>query len=144
MIRQTWLSWSTPAHKKAPPPFGGSGGGGGGGNGCGRKMGRGSGRLTTSWSQNNEKVYRKVVFQGISGAPNPQYFLTSTEVQMGGVLPYKWAAYCSTNGRCTAGFPFLKGLEARKGQRYKWGVYCRTNWGCTAVLFRRVVRVGCS
>ena len=60
---------------------------------------------------------------------------------MGGVLPYKWEVYCSTNGRCTAGFPFLQGLEDRKVQRYKWGAYCRTNWRCTAVLSPRPVGV---
>ena len=63
-----------------------------------------------------------------SGDPNPQYFSKSTAVQMGGVLPYKWEAYCSTNGRRIAGFPFLRSLEARKVRRYKWGAYCRTNW----------------
>ena len=36
------------------------------------------------------------------------------------VLPYKSEAYCSTDGRCTVGFPFLQSLEARKAQRYKW------------------------
>ena len=65
------------------------------------------------------------------------------------VLPYKWGAYkweayCSTNGRRIAGFPFLRSLEARKVRRYKWGAYCRTNWRCTAVLFRQVVGVGVS
>ena len=79
-----------------------------------------------------------------SGDPNPQYFSKSTAVEMGGVLPYKWEAYCSTNGRRIAGFPFLRSLEARKVRRYKWGVYCRTNWRCTAVLFRQVVGVGVS
>ena len=43
-----------------------------------------------------------------SGDPNPQYFAKSTAIQMGGVLPYKWEAYCSTNGRRIAGFPFFK------------------------------------
>ena len=82
--------------------------------------------------------------QELSGDPNPQYFLKSTAVQMGGVLPYKWEAYCSTNGRCTVGFPFLQGLKARKAQRYKWGACCRTNWRCTAALFPRPVGVGVS
>ena len=76
--------------------------------------------------------------------PTPKYFSKSTAVQMGGVLPYKWEASCSTNGRCTVGFPFLRSLEARKVRRYKWGAYCRTNWRCTAVLFRQVVGVGVS
>ena len=79
-----------------------------------------------------------------SGDPNPQYFSKSTAVQMGGVLPYKWEAYCSTNGRRIAAFPFLRSLEARKVRRYKWGAYCRTNWRCTAVLFRQAVGVGVS
>ena len=79
-----------------------------------------------------------------SGDPNPQYFSKSIAVQMGGVLPYKWEAYCSTNGRRIAGFPFLRSLEARKARRYKWGAYCRTNWRCTAVLSRQVVGVGVS
>ena len=64
------------------------------------------------------------------------------------VLPYNWevccmqykqVAYCSTNGRCTVGFPFLQGLEARTAQRYKWGPYCCANWRCTAVLSPRPV-----
>ena len=63
---------------------------------------------------------------------------------MGGVLPYKWEAYCSINGRRIAGFPFLRSLEARKARRYKWGAYCRTNWRCTDVLFQQVVGVGVS
>ena len=78
----------------------------------------------------------------LSGDPNPQYFPKSIAVQMGGVLPYKWEAYCSTNGRCTVGFPFIQGLGARDVQRYKWGAYCRTNWRCAAVLSPRPVRVG--
>ena len=53
---------------------------------------------------------------------------------MGGVLPYKWEAYCSTNERCTVGFSSLQGLEARKVQRYKRGAYCRTKWRCIAAL----------
>ena len=79
----------------------------------------------------------------MTGDP-PQYFSKSTAVQMGGVLPYKWEAYCSTNGSHIAGFPFLRSLEAREVRRYKWGAYCRTNWRCTAVLFRQVVGVGVS
>ena len=89
--------------------------------------------------------FRKIT-QKRSGDPKPQYFSKSTAVQMGGVLPYKWEAYCSTNGKRIAGFPFLRirSLEARKVRRYKWGAYCHTNWRCTAVLFRQVVGVGVS
>ena len=57
-------------------------------------------------------------------------------VQMGGVLRCGWRVYCSTNGRCTALFPFLQSLEASKAQRYKWGAYCGTHWGCAASAFR--------
>ena len=61
------------------------------------------------------------------GDPNPKYFSKSAAIQMGGVLPYEWEAYCRA--------PFLRGLKARKVQRYKWSVlpyklevYCRTSW----------------
>ena len=74
--------------------------------------------------------------QGNFRWPQPQYFPKSTAVQMGGVLPYKWEAYCSTNGRCTVGFPFLQGLEARKVQQCKWGAYCRTNWSVLPYFLR--------
>ena len=75
-------------------------------------------------------------FRNVPVTPTPSIFPK--------VLPYKWEAYCSTNGRRTAEFPFLRSLEARKVWRYKWGAYCRTNWRCTAVLFRQVVGVGVS
>ena len=60
--------------------------------------------------------------------------MTPTPSIFSKVLPYKLEAYCSTNGRCTVGFPFLQGLEAREVQRYKWGgvlpykleVFCST------------------
>ena len=56
-----------------------------------------------------------------------------TAVQMGGVLQYKWEAYCRVS------------LSSKlRSQRYKWGAYCRTNWRCTAALFRQVVGVGVS
>ena len=55
---------------------------------------------------------------------------------MGVVLRYyNWEAYYGTDGRCTAVFPFLEGLEASKAQRYKWGAYCGTNWRCAATTF---------
>ena len=55
---------------------------------------------------------------------------------MGGVLPYKWAAYFWV---CLSA-----GLEARKVQRYKWGAHCCTNWRCNAVLSSGLVGVGVS
>ena len=52
-------------------------------------------------------------FRNVPVTPTPSIFPK--------VLPYKWGAYCSTNGRRIAGFLFLRSLEARKVQRYKWG-----------------------
>ena len=86
----------------------------------------------------------QAIIQKRSGDPNPQYFPKVLPYKWGRVLPYKWEAYCSTNGRCIAGCPFLRSLDARKARRYKWGAYCRTNWRCTAVLFGQVVGVGVS
>ena len=34
------------------------------------------------------------VIQELSGDPNPQYFLKSIAIQMGGVLQYRWEVYC--------------------------------------------------
>ena len=62
----------------------------------------------------------------------------------GGVLLYKWEAYCSTNGRCIVGFPFLQGLAARKALRYKWGGVLPYKVRCAAVLSPRPVGVGVS
>ena len=53
-------------------------------------------------------AYNRASFQELSGDRNPSIFSK--------VLPYKWEAYCRTNGRCTVGFPFLQGLQARKVQ----------------------------
>ena len=89
-------------------------------------------------------LFRGPRIRNVLVTPTPKYFSKSFAVQMGGVLPYKWEAYCRTNGRHIAGFPFLRSLKARKVWRYKWGAYCRTNWRCTAVLFRQVVGVGVS
>ena len=82
--------------------------------------------------------------QGLAGDPNPQYFLKSTAVQIGDVLPYKWEADCSTNRRCPVGFPFLQSSEVWKVQQDRWGADCRTNWRCSAVLSPRPVRVRAS
>ena len=67
--------------------------------------------------------------------------MTPTPSIFSQVLPYKWEAYCSTNGRRTAvqmggvllGFPFLR-LRSQEGRAmqmggvlpYKLEVYCRT------------------
>ena len=53
------------------------------------------------------------IVQKRTGDPNPQYFLKSTAVQMGGVLPYKWEAYCRVSlsvlqGGVLQGFPLFE------------------------------------
>ena len=96
------------------------------------------------WAFRSEVFKKTLKSQELSGDPNPQYFLKSTAVQMGGVLPYKWETYCRTNGRCIAWFPFIQSIKRRKVHRYKWGAYCRTNWRCIAVLSLRPVGVGVS
>ena len=64
--------------------------------------------------------------QGTEGQGNPQYFLKSTAVQMGGVLQYKWERYC---------WPSLSSkLRSQEGTaihmggvlQYKLEVYCST------------------
>ena len=73
------------------------------------------------------RVFKVLKTQELSGDPNPQYFLKSTAVQMGGVLPYKWEAYCSTNGRCIVDFPFFKAWKPGMSRIQLGGAYCRTN-----------------
>ena len=72
----------------------------------------------------------------LSGDPNPQYFLKSTAVQMGGVLQYKWEVYCwlSLSSRLTS----QGGTTIRMGAilPYQLEVYCST--------FPRPVGVGVS
>ena len=78
-----------------------------------------------------------MVIRNFPEPPTPGIFSKVMPVQMGGVLRCKWEAYCGTNGRCTAAFPYLQGLEASKAQRYKWGGGdCGINWKCTASTFQ--------
>ena len=90
----------------------------------------------SAWAQSFSCAACDENYQELSGEPNPQYFLKSTAVQMGGVLPYRWETYCSTNGRCTVAFPFLPGLATREAQRYNWG-HTAVQIGGTAVLYSR-------
>ena len=67
-----------------------------------------------------------LLIQEFSGDPNPHYFLESTAVQMGGVLPYKWEVYCWVS--------LLSRLRRQNGTAiqmggappYKLEVYCST------------------
>ena len=61
-------------------------------------------------------VVKSPTIRNFQEPPTPGTFSKVLPVQMGGVLRYKWEAYCSTNGGCTAGFAFLQGLEARKAE----------------------------
>ena len=54
-----------------------------------------------------------------------------TAVQMGGVLQYKWEAYCRVS--------LSSKLRSQESMAIQMGAYCRTNWRCTAVLFSQVV-----
>ena len=71
---------------------------------------------------------------------------------MGGVLQYKWEAYCDTNGR-SADSSSLS--SERRGTvstampiggvlQYKLEAYCNTNWRCIAIIFWEVVVVSVS
>ena len=60
------------------------------------------------------------------GDHNHQDFPKSTAIQMGGVLQYKWEAYCDTNGRSTESIPFPQSLGAPKVLQYKLEAYCNT------------------
>ena len=75
------------------------------------------------------------------------------------VLPYKWGAYCRTNGRRTAvqmggvlqSFPFFEAQKPGKCTAiqmggvlpYKLEVYCRTFWAsCRGWGFRNIAQIG--
>ena len=69
-----------------------------------------------------------------SGDHNHQDFPQSIAMQMGGVLQYKWEAYCDTNERPTDGIslsPQHRGTKSTAIQiggvlQYKLEVYCNT------------------
>ena len=66
------------------------------------------------------------------GDHNHHDFPKSTAIQMGGVLRYKWEAYCDTNGRSTDSIPFPQSVGHQ--------TYCNTNWRRTAIQIRGVLR----
>ena len=63
---------------------------------------------------------------------------------MGGVLRYKWEAYCNTDGRSTDNIFFPQSVGVPKALQYTLEAYCNTNWRCIAILFWEVVVVGVS
>ena len=66
------------------------------------------------------------------GDQNRQDFLKSAAIHMGGVLQYKWEAYCDTNGRSTDSTSLSLEPRGTKGTaiqiggvlQYKWEVCC--------------------
>ena len=54
-------------------------------------------------------------------SPSPEYFLKSTAGQMGGVLPYKWEAYCSTNGEVYCWASLSSRLRSQEGPAIQMG-----------------------
>ena len=85
-----------------------------------------------------------ILWRRLTGNTHPTFWnfpVTPTPNTFSKVLPYKWEAYCRTNGSVLqykwevyCWVCLLQGLEARKVQRYKWGgvlpykleVCCRT------------------
>ena len=69
-----------------------------------------------------------------SGDHNHQDFPKSTAIQMGGVLQYKWEAYCDTNGRSTDSTSLSSECRGTKSTaiqiggvlQYKLKAYCDT------------------
>ena len=67
-----------------------------------------------------------------SGDHNHQDFPKSTAIQMGGVLRYKWEAYCDTNGRSTDSISLsskcrgIKTVQIGGVLQYKLEAYCDT------------------
>ena len=64
-------------------------------------------------------------------------FQKRTAIQMGGVLQYKWEAYCDTNGGSTDSIPFPQSIGAPQALQYKLEAYCDTDQRCIAILFLR-------
>ena len=66
------------------------------------------------------------ICQKRSGDPNPQYFSKSTAVQMGGVLQYKWEAYCRVSLSSKLRSQESMAIQMGGVLPYKLEVYCRT------------------
>ena len=64
--------------------------------------------------------------QKCSGDPNPQYFSKSAAVQMGGVLQYKWEAYCRAFLSSKLRSQESTAIQMGGVLPYKLEVYCRT------------------
>ena len=75
-----------------------------------------------------------VINQKRSGDPNPQYFFKKycrtnggrTAVQMGGVLQYKWEAYCRASLSSKLRSQESTAIQMGGVLPYKLEVYCRT------------------
>ena len=96
--------------------------------------------------QSQTSGQRATYNQKRSGDPNPQYFAKSTAVQiakstavqMGGVLPYKWEAYCRVSLSSKLRSQESTAIQMGGVLPYKWEVYCRTfQTGCRGWGFRK-------
>ena len=85
-----------------------------------------------------------------SGDPNPQYFSKSsgdtnggrTAVQMGGVLLYKWEAYCGVSLSSKLRSQERTAIQMGGVLPYKWGAYCRTfQTSCRGWGFRNIAQI---
>ena len=103
------------------------GGGGGGRN----KAEIFAGKFRSENSQRNLPVIF-LEFGEHPGDHNHQDLPKSIAVQVGGVLRYKWEAYCDTNGRSAEVFPFPESSVAPEALHHKLEAYCSTNWRCIA------------
>ena len=72
------------------------------------------------------KNWVRAYCQKHSGDPNPQYFSKSTAVQMGGVLPYKWEAYCRVSLSSKLRSQESTAIQMGDVLPYKLEVHCRT------------------
>ena len=89
------------------------------------------GRAGGEWRARQKRTRKKyhsfrIITGEHPGDHNHQDFPKSIAIQMGGVLRYKWEAYCDTNGRSTEEFLFPGNSVAPKALQYKLGTYCNT------------------
>ena len=78
----------------------------------------------------------KVSFGENSGDHNHQYSQKNTAIQMGGVLQYKWEAYCNTHGRSTANIPFPQSVWGTRSTATHIGgvLQCKSEVYCDTFL----------
>ena len=103
------------------------------------------GRSNRSKSKSKNASLLCALYAEHPGDHSHQDIPTSIAIQMGGVLQYKWEAYCDTNGS-TDSISFSSERRTPKILQYTLEAYCNcnTNWRCIAIQIREVVVVGVS